>query len=747
MRRSFNLKFSKWMSTQSNTNNSNNTNSNLPNGNNNNKRRQIFLNIISVIFLIGLTYYYFSDKSINLIMAMIIAFSVSFVISYFILNKFIFSKNVIIRFIQKTILFAVLYILIVILLNKFGIIDPIYCMANKGDVSHFIQNKDSYEVRVVIEGNLPKKPVDAIVETAGLLLGQAIDGFGAAGAGGTAASAMVKGTVGLPGFTRLALIGGAGFITSSGVLFGLKTARALTGKVDLLELVKKEAIKSPHGNTDIARIPSPGPGSNINSPLELGDQSTPLSDLLDVLLGYNTLELIIIFAILYILFNQILLNKLNNYIPAKYQFLKKISEVRVINNTKFMNILLISLIVLLLIFKFINLYVSYELVHNLNDYILVHNYIKTINKSSILLIMSNRILCTPLTMIFNIRHKFINYVLLNIYLLKFKFLNVINYLFYNLDGVVTMLYARGQFAWVKLITHQRLNVEHSSRAIFAELREINITKQMLNYYNELFYQWLVGVTDAEGTFQIVTKNGKWSLVFKLFQHESNKRLLYFIKKRLGVGAIKKSKTNHFYYKLTDNKKIKNHIFPIFDKYPLLTTKYFDYSKFKEAYTILEDINLTKIKQDELMFALLKKVPSKSYLSPAWKIVHNKVSDTNEAKKVISKAWLIGFTEAKGSFYFINSSKDKIVHNFKIIKILCPIVLYAIGRILGIKTNFKKSTNSIETTNSRAIQNIIKYFNGTMKGMKSFEYRVWARSYVKHKGDFTKLQEIKSKLKH
>ena len=33
----------------------------------------------------------------------------------------------------------------------------------------------------------------------------------------------------------------------------------------------------------------------------------------------------------------------------------------------------------------------------------------------------------------------------------------------------------------------------------------------------------------------------------------------------------------------------------------------------------------------------------------------------------------------------------------------------------------------------------------MKGIKSFEYRVWARSYVSHKGDFTKLQEIKSKL--
>ena len=146
-----------------------------------------------------------------------------------------------------------------------------------------------------------------------------------------------------------------------------------------------------------------------------------------------------------------------------------------------------------------------------------------------------------------------------------------------------------------------------------------------------------------------------------------------------------------------------------------------------------------------MFALVKKVPSKSYLSPAWEIVNNKVSETKDAKRVISKAWLIGFTEAKGSFYLINSSKDKIVHGFKMIKILCSIVLYAIERILGIKTNFKNSSNTIETTNSRAIQNIIIYFNGSIKGIKSFEYRVWARSYVSHKGDFTKLQEIKSKF--
>ena len=30
----------------------------------------------------------------------------------------------------------------------------------------------------------------------------------------------------------------------------------------------------------------------------------------------------------------------------------------------------------------------------------------------------------------------------------------------------------------------------------------------------------------------------------------------------------------------------------------------------------------------------------------------------------------------------------------------------------------------------------------MKGMKSVEYRIWARSYVKHKGDFDKLCKIR-----
>ena len=113
---------------------------------------------------------------------------------------------------------------------------------------------------------------------------------------------------------------------------------------------------------------------------------------------------------------------------------------------------------------------------------------------------------------------------------------------------------------------------------------------------------------------------------------------------------------------------------------------------------------------------------------------------------MSKAWLIGFTEAEGSFYLESKTANRLVHGFEITKKLDLIVLTAIGYILGIKTISKKTHNTVVTTNSRSIENIIKYYNKTMKGMKSFEFRVWARSYIKHKGNFTKLNEIRNNIR-
>ena len=321
-----------------------------------------------------------------------------------------------------------------------------------------------------------------------------------------------------------------------------------------------------------------------------------------------------------------------------------------------------------------------------------------------------------------------------------------------------------QFAWkFQRIIHQRLHVEHlyfvitnsilCVKKFFSILNtnSIHVNKNTILENNEIFYQWLVGFTDGDGTFSIVNQNNKWSLTYKLSQNTYNLRVLHFIKKQLNVGSIYIEKDGkHAHYRIRDLKTLNSTIFPIFDKYSLLTSKQFNYIKFKEADNILTNNLLNKLEKDKLITKLVLSKHSEDYISPIWSNINNEVSDYKSASTIMSKAWLIGFTEAEGSFYLVLKSikPNRLVHGFEITQKLDKIVLTAIKYILGIKTKVKITkygTFSIVTTNSRAIENIISFFDNTMKGMKSVEYRIWSRSYKKHKGDFESLNKIRFQL--
>ena len=298
---------------------------------------------------------------------------------------------------------------------------------------------------------------------------------------------------------------------------------------------------------------------------------------------------------------------------------------------------------------------------------------------------------------------------------------------------VKMSIARGQYAWVNenyYSTHQRLNKEYLER------NENNKT---------WFEQWLVGMTDGDGTFHLAYQNGKWNLVYKIALSRYNLRLLYYIKKELGVGSVTRDNLKGQFV-IRDRKKLANIIFPIFDKYPLLTSKLFDYIKLKKAYYILENSNLSKNEKDKLLLELKKEIVPPNYTSNAWNKTKLPFENAQDVTCVMTKPWVVGFIEAEGSFYLVSKDKTRIVHGFGISQKLDPIILESIRRILYIPNAVKFKSNHnyylLDTTNSRAIENIIQYFHKTMKGMKSVEYRIWARSYSKHKGDFSKLSAIR-----
>jgi hypothetical protein len=300
---------------------------------------------------------------------------------------------------------------------------------------------------------------------------------------------------------------------------------------------------------------------------------------------------------------------------------------------------------------------------------------------------------------------------------------------------VKMFSTRGQSAWDKLnystLSHQRLNV--------------------MQLKNKEFLQWLVGMTDGDGSFSVLRQNDKWTLTFKITQSTYNLRALYYIKQQLGVGSVSvESNRDQGSFRIRDRKQLANIIFPIFDQYPLLTTKYFNYAKFKQAYVILEDSKLTKSERNTLIETLLLTKYDESYISPAWNKITLPIADANEASKIISKSWLIGFVEAEGSFYLVTKDANRIVHGFGITQKLDRVVLEGIRRILHISTKvvYKEKYNHhmIDTTNSRAIKNVSEYFFNTMKGMKGVEYRIWSRSFNKYKGNYSRLVKIQKLLR-
>lgn len=288
---------------------------------------------------------------------------------------------------------------------------------------------------------------------------------------------------------------------------------------------------------------------------------------------------------------------------------------------------------------------------------------------------------------------------------------------------------QGLSAWIRhyYITYLKSN---PSETICEEFLSRRYIKQKSDIHGE---QWLVGVTDGDGTFHFSSdKNNKWSLYFKITQSSYNLRMLYHIKSVLGVGKVVISSDGMADYRLRDVKNIIKYLLPIFDKYPLLTSKYYNYELFKQAAFILNNKSLSSSDRHKLLSELKSRIRPENYISPVWfKINTNNIS-LEEANYVVSKSWIIGFTEAEGSFYLVNKSVGRIVHGFEITQKLDKIVLDAIGLILGIPVVKKKLYYTVVTTNSKSILNIILYYTNTMKGMKSLEFRIWARSFNKDK---------------
>jgi hypothetical protein len=300
--------------------------------------------------------------------------------------------------------------------------------------------------------------------------------------------------------------------------------------------------------------------------------------------------------------------------------------------------------------------------------------------------------------------------------------------------------------WTLKMGRELLSGDLEAIKLFSMRESENLNKNKWKNLNdnEKFKIWLVGFTDGDGCFSVVKSGGTYRLQFSLSQSAYNLRILYHIKKNLGFGSVSKSsKQSWGNFRITDRKVLNQVIFPIFDKYTLLTSKQFNYLRFKKAYDILENKNLTTVIKNKKIEKLLSEKLPADYVSPA--ISHlSETSSYEEIASAISIYWLAGFTEAEGNFG-VFTDRGRFSIEFTLVQKLDKILLQLIKRFLHIPSNvnYNKTKNIyvLNTKNSRSIENIIDSFRGEFKGIKSLEFKLWSKANYYKKTNIDKVSKI------
>jgi hypothetical protein len=332
--------------------------------------------------------------------------------------------------------------------------------------------------------------------------------------------------------------------------------------------------------------------------------------------------------------------------------------------------------------------------------------------------------------------------------------------YYSLGMVhVTMPLTWEQYAWFSFsllnVSHQRLNVE--KHFFSSKFQDIHFEKQ-----------WVVGLTDGDGCFSVSRKitskkSFSYNLVFKIALKSYNKRAIMKAKKIIGAGNITETADNMVSLRIRDRKLLKKFIFPLFDKYPLLSNKYFDYIKLRQISNLLDETE-DQVSQIERLY---NEKSSRDAISPIWSTLWKTKLPIDpkllpkiqkiDVDPIITVSWLSGFLEAEGSFFIVNkiNNKDsKKCHAFGLTQSGNLGLIIAIRAFLKIKANVRyrqpkntplQSFYSLETTNWRNIEFIRNLLNKKLLGIKSLEFRIWARS-MKDRGNFDKLLKVQTQMR-
>jgi hypothetical protein len=252
--------------------------------------------------------------------------------------------------------------------------------------------------------------------------------------------------------------------------------------------------------------------------------------------------------------------------------------------------------------------------------------------------------------------------------------------------------------------------------------------------------FLTGFTDGEGSFVLsITKSDNvksgWVIKprFSISLHKKDRFILEAIKNYLGVGEIYTQGIDSVQYRVFSIKDLQL-VIDHFDKYPLISQKFGDYSLFKQAYLLL--INKEHLTPEGLLKIIAIRASINNGLSePLKEAFPGIIPVIRPNRNIISinnPQWLAGFTSGEGSFGVkVRNAKE---NSRAIIELICQInqhvrdkeLMACIAEYLECGKIYKHSLNAIVyrvSKTSDLTKKVIPFFiKYPILGIKALDFK-------------------------
>ena len=240
--------------------------------------------------------------------------------------------------------------------------------------------------------------------------------------------------------------------------------------------------------------------------------------------------------------------------------------------------------------------------------------------------------------------------------------------------------------------------------------------QRLNAEN-LTLAYLVGLFEGDGWLTVTKKGIYFQCEVGIELHARDTQLIYKIKKLLTVGVVafrERDGSKKVQLRVRNKAHLKNIILPIFDRYPLLSNKQYDYLRFKTV----------------LLSNLVRHKDLAPYTRPTQPL--------NSVESILSApyfaAWLVGFIESEGCFSVYKQwpDRDDMSCSFEISQTNGYILLSAISKYLSFSTTTalqytdKTNNSKAKVSGVRSIENVIKFMDKApvkLLGHKRLQYKL------------------------